>query len=233
MTFNRKLPQNKHLTTNRKLSTAHMVLKNLKQKMCQAKVGYAVFSYEDIMMRYQEFKKKWVEQDKPELYFVSLDIQKCYDSVNVQKLREMLHKTDLLEKDYYLMSCLMLKRKNNILGEVAGSKKGAAEKDNFKQHFRHKYQKICVDGRQYPSLIEIMDENYFDYNFKRAICIEAESRKKVFKHEILNPIDYIIQNNYVTFNKKCFKQTKGIPQGMCISYILSSFYYSCLEESAL
>jgi|FLMP01.1.fsa_nt_emb telomerase reverse transcriptase len=78
-----------------------------------------------------------------------------------------------------------------------------------------------------------MDENYFDYNFKRAICIEAEARKKVFKHEILNPVEYIIQNNYVTFAKKCFKQTKGIPQGMCISYILSSFYYSCLEEQAL
>ena len=117
MTFNRKLPQNRHLTTNRKLSTAHMVLKNLKQKMCQAKVGYAVFSYEDIMARYTDFKHQWEKKGKPELYFVSLDIQKCYDSVNVNKLREMLHKTDLLEKDYYLMSCLMLKRKNNILTE--------------------------------------------------------------------------------------------------------------------
>ena len=33
MTFNRKLPQSKHLTTNKKLATAHMMLKNLKNKM--------------------------------------------------------------------------------------------------------------------------------------------------------------------------------------------------------
>jgi telomerase reverse transcriptase len=43
----------------------------------------------------------------------------------------------------------------------------------------------------------------------------------------------ITQNNYVTFNKKQYKQTKGIPQGLCVSYILSSFYYASLEENVL
>lgn len=28
-------------------------------------------------------------------------------------------------------------------------------------------------------------------------------------------------------------QTKGIPQGLCVSYILSSFYYANLEENVL
>lgn len=78
-----------------------------------------------------------------------------------------------------------------------------------------------------------MAEEDNDYNFKRSLLIEGEARKKLFKHEVLNPIDYIINNNYITFNKKQFKQKKGIPQGMCVSYILSSFYYSCLEERAL
>lgn len=53
------------------------------------------------------------------------------------------------------------------------------------------------------------------------------------KRDALSPLDYIIGNNYITFNKKQFKQTKGIPQGMCVSYILSGFYYSCLEEQAI
>jgi telomerase reverse transcriptase len=43
----------------------------------------------------------------------------------------------------------------------------------------------------------------------------------------------ICRNNYITFNKKQYKQTKGIPQGLSVSYILSSFYYANLEENVL
>jgi len=53
------------------------------------------------------------------------------------------------------------------------------------------------------------------------------------KNDLLSPLQYIARNNYITFNKKQFKQTKGIPQGLCVSYILSSFYYANLEDSQL
>jgi len=50
---------------------------------------------------------------------------------------------------------------------------------------------------------------------------------------LLAPLQYIAKNNYITFNKKQYKQTKGIPQGLCVSYILSSFYYANLEDNLL
>ena len=50
-----------------------------------------------------------------------------------------------------------------------------------------------------------------DFNFKRALIIEHEHRKKMFKKDLLTPVEYIVQNNYITFNKSQFKQTKGIP----------------------
>lgn len=53
------------------------------------------------------------------------------------------------------------------------------------------------------------------------------------RNDLLHPLQYIAKNNYITFNKKQFKQTKGIPQGLCVSYILSSFYYANLEDSLL
>ena len=68
---------------------------------------------------------------------------------------------------------------------------------------------------------------------KRMILAEQEQRKKYNKKDLLLPLEYIAQNNYITFNKKQFKQTKGIPQGLCVSYILSSFYYATLEQQAL
>ena len=44
-------------------------------------------------------------------------------------------------------------------------------------------------------------------------------------------LQYIAKHNYITFNKKQYKSTKGIPQGLCVSYILSSFYYANLEDA--
>jgi hypothetical protein len=130
-------------------------------------LGFAVFNYDDIIKKYRDFAKAWKEKGQPQLYFVTMDIEKCYDSVDVRKLKELLHKTELLEKDYYLLTALVLKRKNNVVVEEA-------VKQPFKTHFRHKFQKFSVDGHMYPSLNEIVDEEDNDYNFKRSIVIEQE-----------------------------------------------------------
>ena len=53
------------------------------------------------------------------------------------------------------------------------------------------------------------------------------------KNDLLQPLQYIAKHNYITFNKKQYKSTKGIPQGLCVSYILSSFYYANLEDAQL
>lgn len=70
-------------------------------------------------------------------------------------------------------------------------------------------------------------------NMKRTIIVEQEQRRKYLKQELLNPVLQICKNNFITFNKKCYRQIKGIPQGLCVSYILSSFYYANLEENVL
>lgn len=59
MTFNRKIPHTKNMTTNKKLAYAHMMLKNLKAKMWKHNFGFAVFNYDDIMKKYEKFAEKW------------------------------------------------------------------------------------------------------------------------------------------------------------------------------
>lgn len=59
MTFNRKVPHSKTMTTNKKLNISHMMLKNLKTKMFQNGFGFAVFNYDDIMKKYEAFVEKW------------------------------------------------------------------------------------------------------------------------------------------------------------------------------
>lgn len=123
MTFNRKIPHNKHMTTNKKLGTAHMMLKNLKSKMFKQNFGFAVFNYDDIMRKYENFVQKWKRVNQPPLYFVAMDIEKCYDNVDCERLLGFLKNSDLLEKEYFVLSCFVLKRKNNIILERQTFKK--------------------------------------------------------------------------------------------------------------
>jgi hypothetical protein len=52
-----------------------------------------------------------------------MDIEKCYDNVDAEKVVTMLQKTDLLEKEYFILNCFVLKRKNNIILERGTFKK--------------------------------------------------------------------------------------------------------------
>lgn len=95
-----------------------------------------------------------------------MDIEKCYDNVDAEKVVGMLQKTDLLEKEYFIINCFVLKRKNNAIFE-----RGTFKKQPMKNMFRTKFQKIGIDGGTYPTLYDILeDEN--DLNFKRTIIAE-------------------------------------------------------------
>jgi len=196
--------------------------------MYKKNFGFAVFNYDDIMKKYEDFVQKWRKIGKPKLYFVTMDIEKCYDNVDNQKVVEFMQNTDLLEKEYFFAKCFLLKRKNNVLVE-----RQTFVKKPLKQYFRSKWQNISINGGLYPPLFEILQDEYNDLNIRRTVIVENDLRQKKNKLELTKPIYEIIRNNYVTFNKKQYKQSKGIPQGLCVSYILSSFYYATLEENVL
>ena len=111
MAFNRIIRKTKNVTMNKKLSDALLMLKNLKAKMLQDNIGYGVFNYQEIMQRYKIFKHKWESIGQPELYFVTMDIEKCYDNVDALEVFKFL--TELLEEKYDIVDCLALKCKTN------------------------------------------------------------------------------------------------------------------------
>lgn len=124
-----------------------MMLKNLKTKMYLNEFGFAVFNYDDIIKKYEQFADKWRDNGEPELYFVTMDIEKCYDNVNTDELTKFLNQTDLLDKEYFVLNCLVLKRKHNVFMESKTFKK-----QPMRAHFRHKFVRLGIDGGDYPSL---------------------------------------------------------------------------------
>jgi hypothetical protein len=111
-----------------------------------------------------------------------MDIEKCYDNVDAEKVVSLLQKSDLLEKEYFILNCFVLKRKNNVILE-----RNTFKKQPIKNHFRTKFQKIGIDGGTYPTLFEILDQEN-DLNFKRTIIAEQEQRKKHMKNDLLQPL---------------------------------------------
>jgi len=111
-----------------------MMLKNLKTKMYTQQYGFAVFNYYDIMKKYERFAERWREMGSPQLYFVTMDIEKCYDNVDAQRCVEMMNKTDMLEREYFIANSFVLKRKNNVITGSATEKK-----QPIKNHFRYKF----------------------------------------------------------------------------------------------
>lgn len=99
MTFFRKSSSNyegnKKLSLNKILNDVHIVLRNLKEKLSR-EFGFSVFDNDQISKKYYEFVKNWREIGKPKLYFLTMDIKKCYDSIDKNKLLLQIENSDFL-----------------------------------------------------------------------------------------------------------------------------------------
>lgn len=116
------------------------MLKKLKTEMERSGLGYSVFNYDDVMRKLEPFKQLWVEKGKPHLNFMSMDIEKCYDSVNVVKLCQYLSKTSLIDEEYYFATILCLKMKNQ------SQYKASNKRGNISHLFRKKYVRVSIEG---------------------------------------------------------------------------------------
>ncbi|CAI2374740.1 unnamed protein product [Moneuplotes crassus] len=230
--FNKKIvdPDGKasKMTTNTKLFYSHLMLKTLKNRMFKDPFGFAVFNYDDVMRKYEEFVLKWRQVGRPKLYFVTMDIEKCYDSVDREKLSQFLGTTQLLSSEFRIMTIQSMKKNN---AEVVDQEK--CERKKMKDCFRQKWHKIALESNQSPSLLDVLENDQNELNAKKTLLVENQKRDPYKKKALLDPVIEICRHNYIEFNRKYYKQTKGIPQGLCVSSILSSFYYASLEEHAL
>lgn len=102
MTFFRKpnktpRTNQKKKTMNQILNESQVVLRTLKERL-GVELGFSVFDNAQIFDRYSKFLTKWKAIGSPKLYFVTMDIKKCYDSIDTKKLLEFLMTTPLLVK---------------------------------------------------------------------------------------------------------------------------------------
>ena len=99
MTFFRKSGVNyegsKKLSMNKILVDTHVVLRNLKDELHE-KMGFSVFDNYQIGKKYENFVREWNMADNPKLYFMTMDIRKCYDSIDKNRLLSLIENSDIL-----------------------------------------------------------------------------------------------------------------------------------------
>lgn len=103
----------------------------------------------------------------------------------------------------------MLKRKNNIVIDSKNHRKR-----EMSHYFRSKFQHIALEGGQFPSLLKVLEQDQNEINAKKTLVVEAKKRDNYKKENLLNPVIDICKHNYIQFNRKFYKQKKGIPQGL-------------------
>lgn len=101
---------------------------------------------------------------------------------------------------------------------------------------QHTYKKIVIPQEtQSSSILELLQEGVVDSKeFKLCLVSELlETREKVHLTAAIKSMENVMVHNFITVNKRQFLQTKGIPQGLCLSQILANFYYSSIEDAKL
>jgi len=78
-------------------------------------------------------------------------------------------------------------------------------KKELKHYFRSWYQKLAIEGGQFPTLLEILNEELNDLNFKKTLLVESEGWVSWDKISLIKPVSDICRNCYVNFNGKYFK----------------------------
>ena len=191
MTFFRKNRpshgKSRRLSLNQMLSDAQIVLRKFKEKLGTS-LGFSVFDDWQISSKYEKFYGEWVKMGRPKMYFATMDIQKCYDSIVTENLLKFLRETEYLDPFYLICRYgALFRNKNQIRKNNEFCKIKALF--NFKERVNAlKYSEIS-DYHKYFN--EIYDEN------KIGILVDLMYRKNLQKEVIIEHLEYICKKHII------------------------------------
>ena len=129
---------------NTYFNKAHTILKNLKSNTFNNQFGFGVFNYCDVIKKYEKFKSKWEKANKPQIYFVTMDVEKCYDNVSMQQLVKFIKESSLLDKEIVVNRLQVLKRKNNLIS--------IKNQQPIDKYFKPKFENVCLNSNNHCSV---------------------------------------------------------------------------------
>ncbi|XP_063967611.1 telomerase reverse transcriptase-like isoform X2 [Lytechinus pictus] len=156
-------------------------------------------------------------KDTRPLYFVKVDIEKCYDSIKHRKLLQiisMLLQGQDKPDEYFIQRY------------VTVTKAASTSSGLQKMTHRHVTTEMSIFHRQ---LIEMAKRG----QMKNAIIINQVHTVKVTPKELLHRLEQHVTSDIVKSGKKYYWRHDGISQGSILSSLLCSIFYAHLERCYL
>ena len=242
------LGQGKILLKN-KLFDIQKIFKYIQNKMQNNSNNCVVFDYKEIMKRLINFKLKIIKTSpnskmfrstntlnnkdneiKSYLNYVTMDIEACYDNININLLNKFLDTDDTISPAYvtgilYVLIPKVNKVKENIINS------NYKLKVDIKDCFDIKLLYMVSDLKEYFHMLDYIRESE-DITYKNCIIYLDESFgiNYKLKESFIPTVRNIINNNYIKFNRNFLKQTNGIPQGLSVSSFLCNLFFYEIEK---
>ncbi|TPX41394.1 hypothetical protein SeMB42_g05053 [Synchytrium endobioticum] len=146
----------------------------------------------------------------PQLYFVKVDITRAFDTINQDKLLQILEDV-FTDDDYFIIKYVL-----------ASFHTGKYSKSFVKRAFPGSV------NIHFPQIAHDMAKG-----LRRTVVADQVVYPRVDKEEVWHLIEEHISAHIVKVGRQLYRQISGIPQGSVLSSLLCSLYYAHLEQSAL
>jgi hypothetical protein len=200
---------------------AQKVFKHISNKMQNNSENCVVFDYKNIIRRLLHYKDV-LGEEHVDISYHTLDIEACYDNIDINKLIGFLDNDDIISENF-VSNVLFL-----VLPKVANKKNAT-----FKECFEIKKLFFVSEVSEYINFLDYL-KNKNDLNYTNCLLyhtFDKYTSSYVSKMKIIPMIKNILNCNIIRFNKKCFRQVKGIPQGLSISSFLCNLYFYNIERN--
>ncbi|TIB12060.1 hypothetical protein E3P77_01177 [Wallemia ichthyophaga] len=208
-----KVGYRRGLSINHILRSAFDVLSYERLRQPNA-MGASLLGAQEAFERLKEYKKRIIggagESTHRKFYLIKADIQCCFDTIDQQKLLNMLDEI-IKDDDYVILKHHTLARHN----------------DTYKRTFKRQ------------AVPEYEEESFIDYSKKlseklrNTIIADQVVHPHIEKNDLLKLLKEHIMENLIKINNRIYRQATGIPQGSILSTILCSFFYGMLERNEM
>ncbi|KAJ3436996.1 telomerase reverse transcriptase [Anaeramoeba flamelloides] len=149
--------------------------------------------------------------DLQKYYFVSVDVEKCFDSIPQEKMIEILN--ELIQEESYSF-------KNFLIYSQIGSK------------FKVKKKIWVSTGDKIPNFFELIN-NIYSKKYLDTLFVDQVYINRICKNEIIDLVSKHIKQSLIKLSGQFYIQKRGIPQGSVLSTLLSSIFYGNFERTVL
>ncbi|KAN0060374.1 hypothetical protein ACQY0O_007703 [Thecaphora frezii] len=205
-------------------SAFHILTYEKKRCTANGMLGASVFGPNEIYSQLKQFRQELDRMPgqrlgkgaKRRLYFVKVDVQCAFDSIDQDRLVEIIQEI-LNEKDGYLIHRFAKVMPSSV---TSGSSKTKRAYVKLAQPDRLQRQFVDLAAEMAAALHHVV--------FVDSVVYRHEERAR-----ILNLLRQHVMGNLVKIGGDFYRQAVGIPQGSSLSTMLCSFFYAHLERTKL